>query len=190
MSMAASDPVALILVVLGLGLSVGGLFMHSRRLKSLAETFNRLAYVAQDGRPEEARVEARAAGSALRPLLDALSGELTPPNTRSWLQSAGAIVVLHLPSLLLIIYGASSVRTDDMQSRLPSAVAFFIALAITWPAALAASVAFVIQSRRSARTLRGTCVTLVAKSAKTLVDQELSESLRRGGGMHRDPRGE
>lgn len=190
MQMAASDPGALSLIIFGLLLSVGGLLVQSRRLNDLAETFNRLAYLAQDGRPEEARVEARALGKALRPLLDALSGDLTAPSPRAWLDNAIAVTVMHLPSLLLVAYGATSVRSAEMQSRLPSTVAFFVALAIVWPIALASSVAFIVQSRRSARALRATCIALVAKGVKAQVDHELSESLRRGGGANRDPRGE
>lgn len=188
MQLALSDPIALALTALGLLVAGAVIGMNAIRHRRLRETANRLAFTALDGRPEEARVEARNGGRRLAPLLDALAGELTPPQRRAWLSDAVTIVALHLPVLLLVGYGASAVRTSDVEARLPAAAALFVGLAVAWPVALVGSTVIVAQARKSARALRATCISLIAKTVKTKVDAELSENLRRGG--LRDPRGE
>lgn len=188
MHLALSDPLALTFVALGVIAGIALVIWNAIRARKLRATFNELAFAALDGRPEEARVQARSGGRALGPLLDALGGKLAAPQTRSWLGDALMILGLHLPAVLLTIYATSVVRTVDTAARLPAASALFLGLAVMWPVAFAASVIVVSQSRSNARALRATCITLIAKSVKAQVDTELSESLRRGPA--RDPRGE
>ena len=189
MQLALSDPITLALALLSLVSAVVLVATGGLRQRRLLETANRLSYTAMDGRPEEARVEARTAGRGLAPLLDALGGELTPPQRRPWLIDAGTIVVLHVPVLLLLGYGAGAVRGADIDARLPAIAALFVGLAIAWPVALIGAAVVVVQARRSARALRATCIGLIAKTVKSAVDAELAEQRRRGGGI-RDPRGE
>lgn len=189
MQLALSDPIALAIAALTCLAAIVVSGLNVVRHRRLRETANRLAFTAMDGRPEEARVEARTAGRQLAPLLDALGGELTPPQRRPWLIDAVTVVALHLPVLLLVAYGVSAVRTADIDARLPAAAGLFVGLAVAWPVALLGSTVVVMQARRSARALRGTCIGLIAKSVKSAVDAELAEQLRRGGGV-KDPRGE
>lgn len=188
MQLALSDPLALTLIVLGILLGVAAVVWNALRLARLRKMFNELAFAALDGRPEEARVQARNHGRTLKPLLEALGGELVAPSNRPWLGDGLAIIALHLPLVLLIAYTLSAVRTADISSRLPAASALFIGVAVLWPVSLACSVIVVSQARRNARALRATCITLIAKAVKTQVDADLADALRRG--LVRDPRGE
>lgn len=182
------DPIALSLTALGFVVAVAVMVAQAARAKRLRETINRLAFTALDGRPEEARVEARSGGRHLAPLLEALGGKLAPPQRRPWVQDALAIAILHLPLLVLLAYGAGAVRAASVQARLPAASSLFAGVAVAWPVALASSAVVVLLARRSARAMRATCISLIAKSVKNQVDAELAETLRRGG--LRDPRGE
>lgn len=188
MQLAFANLVTATLTVLGVILAGAVIAWHAIRYRRLSDTVSRLAFTALDGRPEEARVEARNSGRALAPLLDALGGKLTAPRRRPWLQDAVIIFVLHLPLVLLVVYGTSAVRTAELESRLPAAGGLFFGVAIGLPVALIASTLVVAQARRAARSMRATCISLIAKTVKVQVDAELSESLRRGG--IRDPRGE
>lgn len=184
-----SDPFALVLVLAGLGLAIGTVAWAAIRGHRTTSTAARLAYVALDGRPEEARVEARQAGAHMKPLLEALSGALVSPRARPWLGDAAVMAVVHVPLVLLSLYGWSQLTAEAADARIGGATAVFQGVAVLWPAAAAASIAVVVLARHTARALRGTCVTLIAKSVRQQVDADLADQLRRGG-VPRDPRGE
>jgi hypothetical protein len=189
MQLAFSDPLALALVALGLATAVGAVVLVALRAARLGATAGRLAYAALDGRPEEARVEARQGGRRLAPLLDALGSDPTPPRTRPWGIEVAVVVALFGPVMLLVLYGWGSLHTAEPATRPAAAAALFLGLAVLLPAALSAAALVVLLGRRSARALRGTCVTLIAKGVRAAVDAEVADALRRGQGP-RDPRGE
>lgn len=189
MQLAFSDPLALVLVALGLATALGAVIFVAARGRKLADTAAQLAYVAMDGRPEEARVEARQGGRRLAPILDALSSDPTPPGTRPWLLEAAAVAALFVPPVLLVLYGWGSLHTAEPAARPGAAAALFIGLAVLLPTTLSSAALVVLLGRRSARLVRGSCVSLIARGVRATVDAETAEALRRGQGP-RDPRGE
>jgi hypothetical protein len=184
-----SSAASVAFVVLALALMAGVVVVSVRRSRRLSDKATRLLYLALEGRADEARIQARGESRELRPVLDALGGELTPPSTRPLVLDAAAIAAILVFPAGLVLYGLGVLMRAEAASKVPAATALLIGIAVLLPLTLASAATVLEMSRRSARTIRGACVTLLAKSVKKSVDAELSEALRRGANI-RDPRGE
>ncbi|MBK6687364.1 MAG: hypothetical protein IPG45_23035 [Deltaproteobacteria bacterium] len=164
--------------------------LAARRSQSLQAQSSRLLLLALEGKADQARIQARNGGRALAPLLEALGGELAVPSPRPLLQDLGWIVLLSLGPIGLLIRGLSQLLARDGGDKTPSATALLVGLSILLPVTTLASVAIVQLSRKTARAMRGHCISLLAKSVKIAVEAETAEALRRGANPPtRDPRG-
>ena len=183
------DPIAWALIGFGCVTSVLAIILCGRQHRQAAKTAGQLIYLALEGSPEKARVQARTAGRAMQPILRALNGELSPPSTRPYLQDFIWFAIIYTAPALLLVHTWQTLNQATGSMRLAGGLALFLGLAILVPLSLSASLFIVIGARRSARIVRGHCITMVARHVKGVVDAELSDALRRG--THpRDPRGE
>ncbi len=164
-------------------------FLSFRRSRRLSDKATRLLYLALDGRADEARIQARQESRELRPVLDALGGEVTPVSTRPLIQDALAVVALAVLPLVLVAYGFGVLIDPAGDKKIEASTALLLGIALLLPVGVAAVATILEMSRRSARDIRGACITLLARSVKTTVENERSEALRRGANV-RDPRGE
>lgn len=180
---------SVILVILAIALMAGVVVLSVRRSRRLSEKATRLLYLALEGRADEARIQARGESRELRPVLDALGGELTPPSSRPLVRDAASIATIFVFPAGLVLYGVAVLTNAEPAAKVPAATALLIGVAVLLPLTVASAATVLEMSRRSARTIRGACVTLLSKSVKKTVDSEMSEALRRGANI-RDPRGE
>lgn len=164
-------------------------FLSFRRSRRLSDKATRLLYLALDGRADEARIQARQESRELRPVLDALGGEVTPVSTRPLIQDAIAVVALAVLPLVLVAYGFGVLVDPSAAKKIEASTALLLGIALLLPVGVAAVATILEMSRRSARDIRGACITLLARSVKSTVEAERSEALRRGANL-RDPRGE
>lgn len=187
MSALLADSTLSVLTGLALTVMIGVVLWAARRSRSLTVTANRLVYLALDGRADEARILARRESRELRPVLDALGGEISAPSARPLLLDAACLVGISVLPLLTFLVGLGAMAPDHGAERVTSAASLLAALAVLLPATAAAAAAVVELSRRAARAVRGATITLLARSVKATVDAELAEALKRGS--LRDPRG-
>ncbi|MCK6551494.1 hypothetical protein L6R52_37000 [Myxococcota bacterium] len=158
------------------------------RQRKLNDTATRLVELALGGRADEARIQARNESSELAPVLEALGGELAAPKTKLPLITWIVLAVIPLPTLALALYARQLVGAVDASSlALVSSV--LQGVAILAPVSITVAYTVVAVARAGQRSIRGACVTLLAKNVKAAVDAEVAEALRRGTNL-RDPRGE
>ncbi len=181
-----ADPIVLAIVAVGalgcLALAVLVVRRHGR----LAADTARLLYLALDGRPEEARVEARASARRFAPVLSALSGDLAPPKPRRPASDLLAVVLLFAPPAALIGYVLWAAQNGDFAARAHAVGGGLLGLGLLLPLSTIAAAVVIAAARRSARSVRGSCLTVLAKSARVAVDADVADALRQGG--LKDPR--
>ncbi|MEQ9501130.1 MAG: hypothetical protein RIT81_29955 [Deltaproteobacteria bacterium] len=182
-------PATVALVILSLVAMGGVTFWSFRRSRRLSDKATHLLYLALDGRADEARIQARQESRELRPVLDALGGEATPISARPLIQDAVAVAALTVLPMVMIAYGFGVLTDPESAKKIEASTALLVGIAVLIPIGVAAIVTILEMSRRSARDIRGACITLLARSVKTVVETERSEALRRGANV-RDPRGE
>lgn len=176
------------IVLSGLLVNIAAVVFAFIRHRATAQTVTKLVDLALGGRADEARIQARNATREIAPLLDALGGELAPPRPRSPTREVVLLVVLSVWPVLLCAYGLSMVAAQSHE-RAVVAASFMIGLAVLTPLSTAAALSVVGVGRQTSRAIRGSCVTLLARQAKSAVDAEIADQLRRGNPT-RDPRGE
>lgn len=176
-------------IVLAGTLLVAGLFAWcARRARATTTTVTRLVDLALGGRADEARIQARNASAELGPVLDALGGELAPPRRRPYWRDAVAAALTPLPLVILSVFAFTGLRSAG-PDRVELASAVLIALGILLPICAAGAFAIIAVARHTDRSMRGSCVTLLARNVKGAVDAEVADALRRGANL-RDPRGD
>jgi hypothetical protein len=176
------------IVVVGLVANVFAVAYAFIRHRSTSQTVTKLVDLALGGRADEARIQARNATREIAPLLDALGGDLIPPRGRSPVREAYLIACILMPLAALFVYALSAISANVPQ-RATVAASFLVGLAILTPFSIAAMLGVIGVGRQTTRTIRGSCVTVLAKQVKTAVDAEIADALRRGNPV-RDPRGE
>lgn len=189
LQMVLGHPASVALVVASLAAMGVITFFSIRRSRRLSDKATRLLYLALDGRADEARIQARSESRELRPVLDALGGELAPISARPIVQDALAIAAIAILPAVLVVYALNVLVDVGSSVKVEAGTALMVGIAILLPLAMAAVTTILEMSRRSARDIRGACITLLSKSVKTTIDNERSEALRRGANI-RDPRGE
>lgn len=180
-------PLSLALLVAALLVIIGIVVVHGIRTDRIVRVAEDLMQLALEGRADEARIRARKAGKTMQPVLDALGGEVIPPPRRSMLRDSPWLVLIAAPVLAFVLHSSSVVRSD-VEGRIHVITTLLTGVAILVPAAFAAAIAVFEISRRASRSVRGTCITLLAQNVKSAVDLDRMDALRRGA--KKDPRGE
>ncbi len=188
MQMAMHAPISWLLLGIALVVTLGVVAWSARKNRRYEKRINELVELARVGRAEQARIQARNGGRELAPLLSALSGDLTLPSARAWGDELLAIGATLIAPVLFLSHAFLMLRAQA-ETRVATAAALLFGLAILAPVGVLAAWLILELERRAYRTLRGACVTLMAKSAKASVDAEVADALRRGL-ITRDPRGE
>lgn len=179
--------VPLVLLVAGLLAMIAIVFWHARRTNRVVDLAQELLNLALDGRADEARIRARSAGRAIRPLLGVLGGEAAPPSRRAMLEDTPWLLLISVPVVLFVGYSLANLDAGG-EAQIQAATALLFGTAILLPAAFAASISIFEISRRATRAVRGTCITLLAQNVKAAVDLDRQEAVRRG--PKKDPRGD
>jgi hypothetical protein len=180
-------PLSMVLLVAGLSVIGAIVLLHNMRTEKVVRVADDLLQLALEGRADEARIRARRAGKAMQPVLDALGGDVLPPPRRSMLRDSPWLALIAAPVLAFVLYSLAELRVKG-ETRIHVATALLFGTAILLPAAFAASIAVFEISRRASRSVRGTCITLLAQNVKSSVDVDRKDALRKGA--KRDPRGE
>lgn len=183
---ATTATVILLVGILGI---LGVLALSIHRYRSTEETSRRLVELALSGRPDEARIRARNSTAELEPILDALGGELTSPRRRSVLKDMFLLALLTIPAGVLGLYSWSAIRRSTENTVEVSSV-LLTGFAVLLPLSAGVGLTIVGLGRQTWRLVRGSCITLLARSVRTAVESEISEHLRRGPNSIRDPRGD
>jgi hypothetical protein len=182
-----SAPYPLVLLLAALLVMIGLVVLHLMRSERIVRAAEDLLQLAQEGRADEARIRARRAGKPMQPVLDALAGEVIRPPRRSMLHDSPWVLLLAAPAMAFGIYTLSMLRVES-ESRVPVATVLLLGTAVLLPIAFAAAIAMFEISRRASRSVRGTCITLLAQNVKSSVDLDRKDALRRG--TKKDPRGD
>ncbi len=166
----------------------GAVAWRLARARALAARAAHVAFLALDGRAEEARIHARSEARALAPLLAALGGELAPPPPGLPAGDLAAALGVHaLPALALAV-GLHRATAGAPAERVAAVVGTLALAAALLPLAAGCAVAVVSAGQASARAIRGSSAALLAQAARGAAQAELAESLRRSA-IARDPRG-
>ena len=112
-----ADLPALLITAVGAGFALVLAAVIVRRHRKLAKDSSRLLYLALDGRPEEARGEARNAPRRFAPVLTALSGSLEPPQPRRFTSDLAGVVLLFVAPALLAIYLQLGTASGSFEAR-------------------------------------------------------------------------
>jgi hypothetical protein len=182
--------VSIVLAIVGIG-SIGIVtltvfaFIHAHNAQRDA---NKLVELALGGRADEARIIARNASTEVSSLLDALGEKLSPPRRPSTFRDALMTVTVTLPLVTLATVGFYKIQ-NGAETNVAWATSLLFGFAVLVPLTFAAGFTILSVGRHSARLLRGSYVTLLARNVKIAFEAEIAEALRRGPGA-RDPRGE
>jgi hypothetical protein len=171
--------------VLGIVVLTALAFLRAQELQRIA---NKLVELALSGRADEARILARNATRDITSLLDALGGDLTAPKRPSPFRDLALVLPIATPAIALAFYCISKIH-GGAEGRVAGASSTLVGFAILIPVSFAAAFAIIAIGRHSARLVRGSYVTLLARNVKTTLDAEVAEALRRGPAQ-RDPRGD
>ena len=180
-------PYSLVLLLAGLLLIIGFVVLHLMRTERVVQVAEDLLQLAQQGRADEARIRARKAGKSMQPVLDALAGDVGPPPRRSMLRDSPWVLLIAGPVMAFVLYNLTQLR-EGGEVRVHVATVLLLGTAILLPTGFAASIAVFEISRRASRSVRGTCITLLAENVKGSVDVDRKDALRRGA--KKDPRGD
>ena len=180
-------PVALAILVIGLVITAAVLGVVARRIRANHRVAIELLELAQAGRSDKARIQARNEHRDLAPVLDALGGEAKPPTRRPRGRDLPLVLLLMAPVLAIAAHGLSSVVSSTGPARVDAVSVLLLGVAVLLPTSLVALFVLLDLRQHSARRIRGIAVTLLARGVKLRVEQELSEALRRGN-ISRDPR--
>jgi hypothetical protein len=136
----------------------------------------RLAELVARGETREARIQARNAGSALFPFLDALSGDAQRPATRSIRRDAVLMLLaMFPPTALWLAVGFGALRGPADVELASTAAGLMIATSILLPVALLACTTIVHFGARTSRAVRGACVPLMVEQLRTAQARERGE---------------
>ncbi len=152
-----------LLVLVGILVVFRALVVAHRRKVSAEETALRLLRLAETGRADEARIEARNSGRVMAPVLRALGGGLSLPTHRPLLRDLTEIGALVLPIVALVGYGLVSGAAADPDERVAVAIVLFLGLGLLLPLVLGTATGVVMLSRSAGRFVRGVCIRLVAR---------------------------
>ncbi len=180
-------PLSLVLLGVGFIVIIGIVVLHAVRTDRIVHIAEDLMQLALEGRADEARIRARKAGKTMQPVLDALGGDVVPPPRRSMMRDSPWLLVIAAPVLLFVAYSLAELR-DGAELRIHVATTLLFGTAVLLPVAFAASIAVFEISRRASRSVRGTCITLLAQNVKSAVDADRKDAIRRG--PRKDPRGD
>ena len=180
-------PASLVLLLAGLLVIIGFVVLHLMRTERIVHVADDLLELAQEGRADEARIRARKAGKTMQPVLDALAGEVVPPPRRSMMRDSPWLLLIAAPVMAFVLYNLVQLR-EAGEARVHVATVLLVGTAILLPASFAAAIAIFEISRRASRSVRGTCITLLAENVKGSVDVDRKDALRKG--TKKDPRGE
>ena len=180
-------PLSMALLAAGLAVIGAIVLLHNMRTEKIVRVADDLLQLALEGRADEARIRARRAGKTMQPVLDALGGDVLPPPRRAMLRDSPWLALIAAPVMAFVLYSLAELRVSG-ETRIHVATALLFGTAILLPAAFAAAIAVFEISRRASRSVRGTCITLLAQNVKGSVDFDRKDALRRGA--KKDPRGE
>src|SRR5262249_2010311 len=93
-----------------------------------------------------------------------------------------------VPVIVLAIYGMTQSHGAPVL-RLNGAGALLLGFGILLPVTAAASLAILAFGRQAERMVRGSYITLLPPTVKSVVDAEVVDAIRRSGPL-RDPRGD
>jgi hypothetical protein len=96
-------------------------------------------------------------------------------------------MLIAAPVMAFVLYNLTQLRPEG-EVRVHVATVLLLGTAILLPTAFAAAIAVFEISRRASRSVRGTCITLLAQNVRGSVDVDRKDALRRG--VKKDPRGE
>jgi hypothetical protein len=184
--MAESGP-AVVIVALGVASIIALTAIAFMRAHGLQRTAAKLVELALGGRADQARIHARNANRDLRPLLDALGGELSRPRRAPLLKDGLLLALIPAPTAILFLYGLTHIA-GQADNKLSIAAAFLLGMGILIPLSFAGALAIIALRGYSGRMVRGSYITLLARNVRTAIDSEQAEALRRSS--PRDPRGE
>jgi hypothetical protein len=133
-----------------------------------AGAVSRLTELVSGGDTREARVQARNAGSALSPFLEALKGEPITPVPRPILRDTVLVAIALSPPLLLPLIGELLLDAAGASSA-ALAASVLIGMALLLPASLVSVVWIIHLGVRSSRAVRAACVVLLASQVRAAV---------------------
>ncbi len=188
-AMLVADLASLTLGALSVAMAAAVVAWCAYRGHRLARRAAQVVFLALDGRTDEARIQARSERGGLAPLVEALSGVLSAPSARPLWRDAAALVSLGVFPALLFARGLAALDAGAPADRIAAASALLGWGSVLLPVIGGASLAVVELGRGSARAIRGSCVSLLAKSVRAAVDAELNQAHRRAL-RARDPRGD
>ncbi len=188
-AMLVADAASLTLGALSVAMAAGVVAWSAFRGHRLARRAAQVVFLALDGRADEARIQARGERGGLAPLVEALGGELAAPTARPLWRDAAALASLCVFPALLLARGLAALDAGAPADRIAAASALLGWGALLLPLIGGASLAVVELGRASARAIRGSCVSLLARSVRAAVDAELNQAQRRAL-RARDPRGD
>jgi hypothetical protein len=133
--------------------------MYRSRLRKLAK----LVALASEGNGHEARVIARSAGGALRPVIEALSGSQEPIAAPIAIREIVLAILALGPAVVLPLYGLSAIEGAEGPQIAPAVSALASGAAMLTPICLASCVIILEIGARASRAVRNACVTLIVQ---------------------------
>jgi hypothetical protein len=157
---------SLLVIAGGVFVAILAVLLAFRRSQAIEAQSTRLLVLALEGKADQARIQARTAGAEAAPLLAALGGEMQGPSLNRLLRDLGWVAMLNVWPAALVIHSLSQLSRRDGGDKTAIAAALLVGLAVLLPIATFASATIVQLSRSTARSMRGHCISLLAKSVK------------------------
>lgn len=173
------DPAAAATFLGGVGVMLGIVFAAWRRTRRIEARAHALLSMAVQGRPDEARIQARMGGRAFAPFLAALGGELAPPSRRPLLKTTVEIVAVSSVPCALVGNGLRVLHSGETAGKVAASVTVLIGVAALAPLAVVSSVLLTALGRSGARAVRAAAISVLARTVRPSIDAELASALRR-----------